>query len=238
VKTFVPLDVPADVGQSRPFLQTLQRLIRSAAFRAEPYMQLEVLTASPDKTFAGMLVYADGTNWNPGSGEGVYRRDNANAAWDFLGMLSNATTATALQTPRTLTIGATGHTFDGSADVTWTLSDIGVAYISQPTPTTITGAATLTIAQLQTNVIKYTGGAASLTLPTAANIDAGASPTIATNQAFDFFVVNAGSGTATIATNTGLTLVGLMTVSTANPSAGHFRCQKTGAGAYTVYRVA
>ena len=33
----------------------------------------------------GMLVCVDGTDWDPGSGEGVYRRDKANAAWVFLG---------------------------------------------------------------------------------------------------------------------------------------------------------
>jgi len=37
----------------------------------------------------------------------------------------NAATATALETARTLTIGSTGKTFDGSANVAWTLAEIG-----------------------------------------------------------------------------------------------------------------
>jgi hypothetical protein len=37
----------------------------------------------------------------------------------------NSTTATALQTARTLTIGSTGKSFDGSAAVSWTLAEIG-----------------------------------------------------------------------------------------------------------------
>ena len=37
----------------------------------------------------------------------------------------NAATATKLATPRTLTIGSKANTFDGSADKTWSLSDIG-----------------------------------------------------------------------------------------------------------------
>lgn len=37
----------------------------------------------------------------------------------------NAATATTLQTARTLTIGNTGKTFDGSANVAWSLSEIG-----------------------------------------------------------------------------------------------------------------
>lgn len=39
----------------------------------------------------------------------------------------NAGTATKLATARTLTVGATGKTFDGSANVTWSLTDIGAA---------------------------------------------------------------------------------------------------------------
>jgi hypothetical protein len=45
----------------------------------------------------------------------------------FSGPLTgNATTATTLQTARTLTIGSTGKTFNGSANVSWSLSEIGV----------------------------------------------------------------------------------------------------------------
>ena len=61
-------------------------------------------------------------------------------ASQFNGALSgNATTATTLQTARTLTIGATGKTFNGSANVAWTLAEIGAqAALTNP----ITGTAT------------------------------------------------------------------------------------------------
>ena len=42
----------------------------------------------------------------------------------------NAATATKLQTTRTLTVGNTGKTFDGSANVSWSLADIGAAAAS------------------------------------------------------------------------------------------------------------
>ena len=42
----------------------------------------------------------------------------------------NAATATTLATARTLTIGSSGKTFNGSADVTWTLAEIGAAATS------------------------------------------------------------------------------------------------------------
>ena len=37
------------------------------------------LNAEPAKPRDGMVVYADGTNWDPGSGEGFYGRENG--AW-------------------------------------------------------------------------------------------------------------------------------------------------------------
>ncbi len=42
-------------------------------------------------------------------------------------LVGNVTTATRLQTARTLTIGNTGKSFDGSADVSWSLDEIGAA---------------------------------------------------------------------------------------------------------------
>lgn len=55
---------------------------------------------------------------------------NPITAPSFTGSLSgsvagNATTATTLQTARTLTIGSSGKSFNGSADVSWTLTEIG-----------------------------------------------------------------------------------------------------------------
>jgi hypothetical protein len=33
---------------------------------------IDYLNVAPDKPYDGLLVVADGTNWNPGSGQGVY----------------------------------------------------------------------------------------------------------------------------------------------------------------------
>jgi hypothetical protein len=43
------------------------------------------LTAEPASPAAGMVVLADGVSWDPGSGEGMYRRNAANTAWVFIG---------------------------------------------------------------------------------------------------------------------------------------------------------
>lgn len=52
---------------------------------AAPYLEYVILHAEPARVRAGMVAYADGTDWNPGSGEGIYRRNVANTAWVHLG---------------------------------------------------------------------------------------------------------------------------------------------------------
>lgn len=51
------------------------------------FLRLRKIYAAPEKLFDGMIVYADGTNWNPDgtSGRGMYRYDEISAAWVFLG---------------------------------------------------------------------------------------------------------------------------------------------------------
>lgn len=112
----------------------------------------------------------------------------------------------------------------------------GTVYTEQGAQTTHAGAATLTIAELLTGIIEYTGGVANLTLPTGANIDAGILSGLAANRAFDFCVINTGAGTATILTAAGLTLVGTMTV--AAGESAQLRVRKTAANTFTVYRIA
>lgn len=41
--------------------------------------------SAPTKPFQGLRVIADGTNWNPGSGRGVYWYDASDASWNFMG---------------------------------------------------------------------------------------------------------------------------------------------------------
>ena len=45
------------------------------SFNETSFSRLSVLNAEPAKPRNGMIVYADGTNWNPGgTGEGFYGR--------------------------------------------------------------------------------------------------------------------------------------------------------------------
>lgn len=68
-------------------IQTMRKELEEIA-NASEYAEaviLPVLYVAPEKFTAGQLVYADGVTWNPGSGEGIYRRNAANAAWVFVG---------------------------------------------------------------------------------------------------------------------------------------------------------
>lgn len=76
---------PAEPSSVAQWAQTeFQRLAR-ALFEAGDYVVFKVLHAEPVKVRGGMVAYADGTNWNPGSGAGLYRRSEDNTAWSFVG---------------------------------------------------------------------------------------------------------------------------------------------------------
>jgi hypothetical protein len=66
-------------------LRQAMQMVEQAANRSDSFIELQILRAEPQRLRAGMVVYADGTDWNPGSGEGIYRRNVANNAWVFLG---------------------------------------------------------------------------------------------------------------------------------------------------------
>lgn len=46
-------------------------------------LTLTALHVEPDKPDEGMLVYADGSDWNPGNGTGLYQYRSG--AWTFIG---------------------------------------------------------------------------------------------------------------------------------------------------------
>lgn len=118
-----------------------------------------------------------------------------------------------------------------------------VQFFAQGAPATVAaGDATLTTAQLATRLILGSPGAsaAAYTLPTAAQMD-NAFSSMPNNSAFDFSVVNVDgntSGVITMTAGTGWTIVGLATVVATAGTAQAFRARKTGAGAWTLYRLA
>ena len=72
----IPMDAPAWI------VQELQSVSRST-YGAAPFLQLQVQSREPTKLNDGMVALADGTDWDPGSGAGVYAR--IGGAWVKLG---------------------------------------------------------------------------------------------------------------------------------------------------------
>jgi len=124
----------------------------------------------------------------------------------------------------------------------------GIAAPVQGAPAAKTVSATLTAAEVLTGIItvNQAGGATSAQqLPTAADMDT-ALPRFAAGDAFDFSVINTSTvdaEDASVTTNTGWTLVGSMDIHAYSAagslnSSARFRARKTGAAAWTLYRLA
>lgn len=78
-----PSNVPQDAKDLPKFLfQELQRIAQAMGGAADS-VQFNPLPVAPAKPREGLEVMADGTNWNPGSGSGMYVYRGG--AWHFLG---------------------------------------------------------------------------------------------------------------------------------------------------------
>lgn len=79
--TYAPGPIPADPKAQQRYLGEEFRKVQAALKTANQY---DILYVEPTKPRAGLVVYADGTTWDPGSGEGLYRYSLA-GAWEFVG---------------------------------------------------------------------------------------------------------------------------------------------------------
>jgi len=76
---FDPSLCPADIEDIPKFIDNMFLEI-AAVLEVVRDGHLDVSNTEPAKPQQGDIRYADGTNWNPGAGEGIYFR-NAAAAW-------------------------------------------------------------------------------------------------------------------------------------------------------------
>lgn len=73
-----PLPSSDPSGSGDDLRSTLEEYLRleleriASVFISSDFIQLVKLTVEPNKPRDGLTVYADGTLWDPGSGEGVY----------------------------------------------------------------------------------------------------------------------------------------------------------------------
>ena len=113
-----------------------------------------------------------------------------------------------------------------------------------PDPVSVTTAATLTAAQVLNGLILansgISGASVTYTLPTVADLELDLSNSDKVGTSFTFRLVNLGtsSGTAIIATNTGWTISGSLTMTVPVTTGAQFVARKSAAGAWTLYRVA
>lgn len=136
--------------------------------------------------------------------------------------------------------GVTTSTGTGS-----TVLSASPAFTGVPTSThfynnatqTATNTATLSAAQITGQFLLGTPTAtASYTLPLASAVET-ALGTPANETGWEFVVFTTAAFAITLLTNTGWTLVGSMATGATANSFARFRCRKTGAAAYSIYRV-
>lgn len=110
----------------------------------------------------------------------------------------------------------------------------GAVVVYAPAPTAVNASATLTNADLQAQLLVASGVGFTLTMPLGTTLN-----TLVTwagvDLGFDFSLINTGSGTITMAGNTGVTIVGTSTVLVS--TSGRFRICRTAASTYIVYRI-
>lgn len=108
----------------------------------------------------------------------------------------------------------------------------------QGAPAAVNTSATLTTANILAGIITSTTAAAvAATLPLATDMDIGF-PAFQAGDAFDFSVINiGGTNPITMTTNTGWTVTNTGQMAVAANTSGRFRARKTGAGAWTLYRI-
>lgn len=80
-ENYVPGNVPANAPPAlRNYLNN--ELNRIAESLRSPFLFLQPTYAPPKKPVNGMIAYADGTQWNPGAGEGAYIYQNG--SWQLI----------------------------------------------------------------------------------------------------------------------------------------------------------
>jgi hypothetical protein len=110
----------------------------------------------------------------------------------------------------------------------------GAAMQYQPSHVSINSAVTLSNADIQARIIITSGTSYTIRMPSGSTLNT-LVPWAADNIGYDFCVINNASGTISIDTNAGVTILGSVFIS-AGVSA-QFRIGRGAAGVYTVYRL-
>ena len=79
---WLPAFVPADPAQGVRAITADLQILKRALESYSSYLLLETLHEAPLHPEDGMVVKADGTNWDPGSGAGYYTWEAASGTWE------------------------------------------------------------------------------------------------------------------------------------------------------------
>ena len=82
ITTYIVGNIQSDSLESlaQSLVNELQKI--EVAFTGEDVPELH---AEPNPRYDRQIVFADGTNWNPGSGRGFYWYDSGASSWKFIG---------------------------------------------------------------------------------------------------------------------------------------------------------
>jgi hypothetical protein len=113
-----------------------------------------------------------------------------------------------------------------------TVTNSSVVYA--PEPATFSGAVTLSNANLQTQILVASGISYTLTMPLGTTME-----TLVNwkdvNLGFDFSLINVASATVSLGLNTGVTNIGILSVSSS--TSARFRIRRTAANTFVLYRL-
>lgn len=178
------------------------------------HVQFQEQNVAPERTIEQMVTLADGSNFDPASGygSGLYRLD-ADGTWNRI-----------LEHSRPLMLNPR---MDGNQ-----------FYRQRARIVVSTASATITGDDMLVKLIDYTSTGGNLTTDSGASIDSAIRASLGTalsiNFAFDFSIINSGSGSAVVVAGAAITLIGSMTIGVS--ASGYFSCRKTAADTFTIYR--
>lgn len=191
-------------------------------------------------TNASWQAQFDGVNTITGTGSGVLA---TSPALTTPTATSPVFTASSAATIAALVKGFASQTADlleiqtSAAAVLLSVTASGVLLQTQPVPNAQTTSATLTVANLLTQIITATSATAvALTLPTGTLMDGGFNTNF-TNESFTWSIINLGSasGAVTLTAGTAHTIVGSATVAIGTSSL--WRSVRTAAATWVTYRL-
>jgi hypothetical protein len=120
---YIPGPMPIS---AEPWIVREIQSISQASDAPSPYSQLQELHQEPQRPRDGMIVVADGTDWDPGNGAGLYYFQTG--VWHFISGTSVGTVTSVAQTvPGFLSVSGSPITSTGTLAITYSGTALPVA---------------------------------------------------------------------------------------------------------------